>query len=204
MKILSAALVFVAAGSAFAAKSTEGSFLEAAPGYTGVANTERSGFVTPIDVTGINSFDSLGTPGNTIVDIQVGANNIINGIGWDVVLTALGASWRSELRVAFGDSAGTQSLFLRPGNDNTPGGPTNYTSGGIIKLADAGVPDFAVGADGILRLEFFESYDDISGAVDGVWNSGSLFIQTVNPVPTPAGAGLLALAGVGLLGRKRR
>ncbi|MBL8745963.1 MAG: PEP-CTERM sorting domain-containing protein [Phycisphaerae bacterium] len=201
----SAATMLVIAGSAFAAKSTESSVLNATPGFTG-SSGERTGFITPFDVTGIGSGDLPGAPINVVAFVNIGAGNAVNGMGWDVVLTAFGASWRSEIRVLVTDSTGLGGFNLAPGSANqTPGGPTAYSSNGqILKLANYAIPDVVALGDGLIRLEFFESYDDVAGAFDGVWNSGLLFLQTVREVPAPASVGLLGLAGVGLLGRKRR
>lgn len=200
----SAATILVIAGSAFAAKSSEISVLNAMPATTGTPGGERTGAqIIPFDVTGIQSGDLPGAPINQVFFVNIGAGNAVNGLGWDVVLTAFGLSWRSEIRVLVTDSTGLGGFNLAPGTDASPGGPTAYSSGGqILKLANYSIPDVVALGDGLIRLEFFESYDDVAGAFDGIWNSGSLFLQTT--VPTPASAGLLGLAGVGLLGRKRR
>jgi len=201
----SAATMLVIAGSAFAntAKETEVSVLEAVPGFTGPGGEDRSGQIIPFNVTGIQSGDLPGAPINQVFFVNVGAGTALNGMGWDVSLTAFGLSWRSEIRVLVTDSTGLGGFNLAPGSaDTSPGGPTAYSSnGGILKLANYNIPDVVALGDGLIRLEFFESYDDVPGAFDGVWNSGLLFLQVV---PTPASAGLLGLAGVGLLGRKRR
>lgn len=198
----SAATILVIAGSAFAQKTTEHSVLNAMPSTTGTPGGERSGQIIPFDVSGIQSGDLPGAPINQVFFLNVGPGVAVNGLGWDVVLTAFGASWRSEIRVLVTDSTGLGGFNLAPGTDTSPGGPTAYSSNGqILKLANYSIPDVVALGDGLIRLEFFESYDDVAGGFEGLWNSGSLFFQVV---PTPASAGLLGLAGVGLLGRKRR
>jgi len=207
MKTLSCtAIVLVAAGSAFAAKTqTEGFRMNAVEGFSGPTGTERSGFITAFDVSGIQSWDAPGSAFNTVIFLNIGVGNAVNGLGWDVNLTAFAPSWRNELGVLVTDSSGVGGFFLTPGTDGSAGGPTNYNSGGnITKLANVGIPNVNALGDGLIRLEFFEYYDDAAGAQDGVWNSGNLFFQTVNEIPTPGAVGLLGLAGVGLLGRKRR
>lgn len=199
----SAVSILVVAGSAFAAKEAEHAILApASGGYTEPTGGERSGQIIPFAVGGIQSGDLPGSPINQVFFVNIGAGNAVNGLGWDVVLTAFGASWRSEIGVLVTDSTGLGGFNLRPGTDASPGGPTPYSSNGqILKLANYAIPNVTALADGLIRLEFFESYDDVPGGFEGVWNSGSLFLQVI---PTPGTAGLLGLAGVGLLGRKRR
>lgn len=200
--LFSVALVIAVAGTAMAGKPQgSGEALEAAPGFTGPTGDVRTGLITGVNVAGIPSFDAVGTPGNVVLNINLGPNATVNGIGWDVVIEALGSSWLSEVSVSFGDSAGNDFVFLRVGaGSNFPAGPTPFASGGIIKLADVGLPDIVL-ADGILQLEFFESFDDVAGAADGNWLGGQLFIQYV---PTPGAVSLMGLAGVGLISRRRR
>lgn len=203
--VFSSSALLVLAGTAFGAigeRETEWNVLEAAPGFTGGGSGERSGQVIPFNVAGIQSGDLPGAPINQVFFVNVGPGVAVNGIGWDVVLTAIAPSWRSEIRVLVTDSTGLGGFNLAPGTDASPGGPTPYSSGGqILKLANYAIPDVVALGDGLIRLEFFESYDDVAGAFEGSWDSGALFLQVV---PTPATAGLLGLAGVGLLGRKRR
>ena len=78
---------------------------------------------------------------------------------------------------------------------------------GSIDLAPQHL-DFRVGADGFLRLEFFEDWDDIAG-VDGAWDFGTITFnaeQAPTAVPEPA-TSLLFGAGLalpGYAGRRRR
>lgn len=203
-KTCSAVAVFLVAGSAFAAKSHWDDVLSAGPGAFGpIVATERSGTVLSVDVTETVSVDGIGDTDNAVKFLNIGAGNTVNGIGWDVDLIAFAPSWRSEIAVFITDSSGTGGFNLRPGaDDDSPGGPTTYTSDGrILKLANYQIPDVVALADGLIRLEFYETYDDANGQTDGLWNSGDLFLQVI---PTPASAGLLGLAGIGMLGRKRR
>jgi len=158
------------------------------------------------DVTGIASWDATGDPNNVIVMANLGGGNpaTMTGIGWDVILTTIHAtSWLSEIRVRFSDSAGGGAVFtLRPGAGvNNPGGPQAFASGGIVDLTDAGLSDLVL-PDGILKMQFEESFDDQNDVVDGEWTSGALNIE-YTAVPEPAS--LLVLAGaVGALALSRR
>lgn len=203
----SAATMLVLAGSALGAKNPEQPVLWANSPERPSASVDRTApDILPFDVTGIQSWDAPGSGFNTVIFLNVQPFATVNGLGWDVNLTAIAPSWRSELAVLVTDSTGLGGFNLAPGVDNSPGGPTNYNSaGGIVKLANYAIPDVVALADGLIRLEFFESYDDGAGIQDGVWNSGSLFFQgTGLIIPAPSAVGLLGLAGVGLLGRKRR
>lgn len=175
---------------------------------------ELSGGVTNFNVTGIQSWDAVGSGFNTVVNFDLaaalgyasGTPITMNGIGWNVDLRADGASWRSELAVYFDDNIAPDGtgLFLRPGaGTNSPGGPTNFNSNGVIKLLPNGIQNILL-PNGVLRMEFHESYDDVSGAADGQWVSGFLQIQTVEQaIPAPGAAGLLGLAGLAAARRRR-
>lgn len=193
--------VLALAGTAWGKDAWSGEYLAAAAGATGGNSPIRTGEIITFDTNEIPSFDEQGDEDNVVVLLDLGPNAVVNGIGWDVVLSATDPSWRSEISVLISDSSGVGGFVLAPGEDNSPGGPTGYSSDGITKLADYQIPDVAVLADGLLRLEFFEDYDDFSNEIDGFWESGQLFFQVI---PSPASAGLLGLAAVAAIGRKRR
>ena len=77
-----------------------------------------------------------------------------------------------------------------PGRLGAPGVGSYVGSADLVALGS----DFTVGSTGRLFLEFYERFDDFTGATDGVWRSGSL---TVTYVPEPTS---FALAGIALLG----
>jgi hypothetical protein len=159
------------------------------------------GFPTvSIDLAGFQSWDAAGSPLNDRLSVYVGANFTVTALGWEnVVIETFGKSWLSEARINFLNNP--VGLSLGPGFEDAfsgVGGP--YSSGGLLDLAsfDPAYP-FQVGADGMLHLEFFDSFDDAIGAPDAVWLSGTLTIG----VPTPGSlAGLTA--GIALAARRRR
>lgn len=158
---------------------------------------------TVVSVAGISSVAGEGAAGNTVLTFNVGANAAVTGIGWDVNVTAFSPSWLSELSVGFGSSATTE-LYLSVGAGDDMAGTASYSSGGVVDLIGLGL-NFNVNADGILRLEFHESFDDASVSPDGLWNSGALTIQVV-AIPEPATYGLMALGllAVGAAARRRQ
>lgn len=161
-------------------------------------------FATPlgVDVAGIQSQGYPGDPDNTILNFNIGANATIVSIGYAVGLSATFPSFLSEFGVALTDSAQSAGVYIAPGYlDQFPG---TGTYNGFAVLADIGL-GFDVGSDGILRLEFFEFFDDFFPGADGQWDFGTLTInyEAAQAVPEP-GSFLLTGAGLGLLGYTRR
>ena len=187
-----------AAGSALAAASSASS-------STPVSNSTFIDYV--FDVSGIFSVDPFGDPLNEVRSIDLGPNAHVIGTGWDVTLFADAPSWLSELRVMFGATSTPAIVQLTPGiGDNFPG-TLSYTSGGVVDLVGLGL-DYLVDADGQLRMEFFESFDDFPGDWDGIWESGTLTIRIESedvevPEPSIYGLLLLGLAGVATSSRRR-
>ena len=150
-----------------------------------------------VDVTGIESFNSLGSPENTILTFELLPNATVVGLEWDVVIQANGGSWLDEMTIAFGSTA-EDFLFFAPSSTSNNGGNLPEANSGSANLVDLGLA-FDVAADGILRMEFFESFYDAGVVPNGVWVSGTV---TVNYVPAPGAVALLGLAG--LAGSRRR
>lgn len=150
-----------------------------------------------VDVTGVQSFGVQGNAGNTVLSYNIGAGATVTSIGFDVNLTAISPSWLSEIRLAFTDSSGN-GVRLTPGGGDEFQGTASYS--GYYELSDFDLV-FQVGADGILRLEFYESFNDYVG-VDGSWNFGTLTFgitpAAVIDVPEP-GTGMLLGAGLAVL-----
>jgi hypothetical protein len=147
-----------------------------------------------VDVSGIESFNTLGSVENTVLTFELLPNATVVGLEWDVVLQANGGSWLSEMTIAFGSTA----VVFAPSDTNSPGGNLPEANSGSANLVDLGLA-FDVAGDGILRMEFFESFYDTGVVPNGVWVSGTI---TVQYVPAPAGLALLGAAG--LAGSRRR
>ena len=146
------------------------------------------------------SMDGFGSSLNAVYTFNIGAGSHVVGYEYELDLITYGASWASEARFTFTDDPITAGVHSSPGF--ATGSPltttTHYSSGGYNDLVTAGL-DFNVGANGILRVEFNESYDDAVGVADADWLGG--FITFHYDVPAP---GALALPGLAGLARRRR
>jgi hypothetical protein len=146
------------------------------------------------DVAGIQSLGAQGDSGNAVFNLNVGAGAHITGFAYNVNLTAYAPSWLSELGVQLSDSLVSAGLTAQPGEGDDVSGTATYA--GSVDLVSLGV-DFNVAADGLLRLEFFDTFfDNALAGADGIWNSGTLTftVADVAAVPEPASYALMGLA----------
>lgn len=160
-----------------------------------------SAFAAPITVnfTDIESNGFIGDPENVVRYVDVGANSTIVGISYSLDITAFEPSWLADMVFAFERSDFLAGVFFTPGFETAAPGSASYS--GSANLVDFGL-DFQVGADGMLRLEFFEAFDDVPG-LDGIWNFANFTFEVEpesSPVPEPASALLLA-AGLAAMRR---
>lgn len=162
---------------------------------------------TPVDVdiTGYNSWDGPLNPNNEVLLVDMaaelglapGSEVTIFALGWDLSLTTVDPSYASEAVIYLDENVAPafdyllftpfEFLFL-------PG--TFSVSGFDAFHAD----ELIVLPDGILRIEFFETYIDYPGEIEAHW-SGTL---TFRAVPAPGAAAVLALGGVAAFRRRRR
>lgn len=151
-----------------------------------------------VDVTGIFNNDERGAVSNIIRDFYVGPRALITSLKWDVNVTTYPGSYLSEMQVTFSDSLGNGVTFT-PGDGDDEDGTMDYA--GFQDLGDLD-KIFAVGNDGILRLEFHDAYKDLAfDEPEGVWNFGTLTFGVAEAqVPEPPTyalmlGGLLLLSG---------
>jgi hypothetical protein len=201
---LAGAALFAVPASASAALSPAGDY--AVSSLPGARPSSVVISITNFDVTGILSFDPIGDPLNQVFSISLAPGASVIGLGWDVTLFADPPSWLSESVVSFGSTSSPYILDLTVGIGDDFPGTESYTSGGILNLVDLGL-SFSVDADGLLRLEFWESFDDFPDDWDNRWESGVLSIQwSTGVIPEPATWAMM-IAGFGLVGvaaRRRR
>lgn len=153
-----------------------------------------------VDVSGINFNDAAGSALNETLSIALGLGAEVTGIGWDVNLTSIGASWASEAVMDF-----EGQVFLTVGaGDYFSVSNQNYSSGGIIDLTDdVSLPNITLGGDGNLDIEFFEGFVDNGGTGDSFFEAGSVLFLQVAGIPAPGSLAILGLGGL-VAGRRRR
>jgi hypothetical protein len=185
------ALVMVAAATSFG-------MAQAKAISTVASNVQQVGMhELQVDTAGILDYDERDAASNVVLDFYVGSGASITSLKWDVNLTSYVGSYLSEMKLTFSDSLGKGVTFT-PGYGDDFDGTANYA--GFQNLGGLG-QIFAVGADGILRLEFHDGFKDLAfDEPEGIWNSGTL-IFGVSPVPEPpvfamALAGLLLISAV--------
>ncbi len=157
-----------------------------------------------IDVSGYQFNDSQGSSINETLSILFGNNQLITGIGWDVTLSTIGASWASEATMLFSTDAAPQSdFFLNVADDAAPVSNQQYQSG-IIDLTDAGLSNLGSGPSlWTLEIEFFESFVDNTGTGDAFFEQGSVLHIAVFEMPAPGPLSVLGLGGL-FAARRRR
>lgn len=174
----------------------------------GVTNT-----IINVDISGVSNFSTAQSGLNTVMEIDLaaalglasGSSVTMTSIGWDVNITTFGSSWLSEAQIYFDDNINPDGtgLFLNPGAGSSFGGTNvNFASGGQIDLSDNAIANVVL-SNGILRLEFADSFDDGDADPDSIWENGSTLFVGVAEVPAPGAAAVLGLAGLAGLRRRR-
>lgn len=153
-----------------------------------------------ISAAGVASFDGPAAAGNTVLTFNVAPGALINALSFNLALTTVGESWQSEATIALLSSSGSGFVFSPGAGVDAPG---TGTFSRTVLLSDLGQA-FNVGADGLLRVEFYESFDDVTGAADANWTAGSITLANVGVVPEPGSYGLMALGLLAVVGSVRR
>lgn len=172
--------------------------------------------------------DGLGDSDNSVYAVDLASLSgslgpvVITDVGWDVTIDPIGASWYSESTFALStdtDPNAVQPITLSPGAGDdfaNDGSPNSYSSGGLVNLI-AAIGENLVSVDGMINIELFESFVDNEDMPDANLLSGSsltfgfrdalTFTEhtvEVKWVPEPASFTLLSLAGMALLGLRRK
>lgn len=153
-----------------------------------------------VNAAGVASFDGPGAVGNTILTFNVTPGALVDGISYNLSLATIGASWLSEATISFLNSNGDGVVLSAGFGEDNPGSGTYSDS---VLLSSFGL-EFNVGADGLLIVEFYESFDDVTGAADANWTAGSVTLANIGLVPEPSTYGLMALGMLAVVGAARR
>ena len=157
-----------------------------------------------INVAGAQSFGARGSAGNQVATYLLGAGAHITSISYNVTIEAFSPSWLSEAGIAFTDSTPiTDGVLLNPGIADDISGTRTYSD--TANLVALGL-DFFLKADGLLRTEFYEDFNDSAVNPDAIWRSGTITITydaASAAVPEPATWAMMML-GFGLLGAGMR
>lgn len=213
-KIIAAACAFVLGtaavstaqakgGPGFGLSTSNGSFISA------TAATPRPAGISPTCIsvagkTGNGEWGS-GDPSNSIITLDIGAGNEMTGAAADASVTAFDPSYLSEATVTFSSSTPGDANAINLTVSNTAGpGTEEVTTEGVLLFGDFGLPNIPVNADGILRLEFNESFDDDTVDPDSQWNDAAapftcqgIYLTCTNQAACDAAAAALGGGGGG-------
>ena len=134
------------------------------------------GIQTCVDMTGINSWDALDDADNVFVDVNVSSSLKVVGVAWDVGIASIGDSWLADASIFVSNADGTadpNAVILAPGFQIEAPGDQEFSSGGVVLFADEGLPEVEPNGDGIIRLQFYEGFDDLPDAIDSEWRNAA-------------------------------
>jgi hypothetical protein len=170
---LAAAIAAIVASPAlFAQKAPSGN-------QVGLDGNRGSGSVdgTPtltvnVPIGGFNSRAACGaTPNaaNSQINVTLGANAVVTGVGAVGSVEAFSPSWLSEATLAFRGAVAAENIFLTVSASDAPGVATfDFPP---IDITGAGFPNVTLGAAGVLNIEACEDFDDASVAIDATWRA---------------------------------
>lgn len=151
-------------------------------------DTERGSFLIGLNIAGSNSWDAITDPDNDVILFNVaammghasGTPVTITAIGWNVTIDTVGASWISEARIYIDEPTMPGGLFIAPGLGNDAPGIASFSTGGQIPLSSISLPNLVL-PNGMLRLELYESFDDVANVIDAHWMS-TIYVTAI-PAP---------------------
>jgi len=163
----------------------------------------------PMMVIDVSGFGFYGEQGNVLNDVirsrifGVKAGSVtIMGLGWDLNMETVGASWLSEATLGLGGT-NLQAMDLTPFLGEDFPGSGHASSNGIFDLQGKGM-QFQLGDDNTFQIELFESFVDDPGGLDAFFLEGStITIEFQATLPSPGGVGVMVVCGIGLTRRRR-
>ncbi len=115
----------------------------------------------------VQSFGLEGDPDNctiTLGDIPPGTE--VTGASWDVRIETIGGSWLNEVVFQFRSSDPNDPLLQLTPSATAAAGAEDRSSGGVLLFSAVPLPNIPIGADGELRIEIVDTFDDNAGAAD--------------------------------------
>lgn len=184
-----------AAGAVFSRVSSTAS--EVASPSTAFAQMQMADLF--VNAAGVASYDEPGAAINRTFTFNVTPGALVDAISFNLSLATIGESWLTEASISFLNSNGDGVVLSGLGED----APGSGTYAGVESLVSLNL-QFNVGADGLLIVEFYESFDDVTGAADANWTAGGITLGNIGVVPEPATYGLMALGLLAVVGAARR
>jgi hypothetical protein len=166
-----------------------------------LVGADANSMVLEIDISDILSMDLFGAANNSVILYDVGGSTpwgndvVLDGIGWDLTIQAVGDSWLSDALIYLDDAVDPDGLGVvgNPGMYDRHSGAATYILD-VQDLTDNGIADVPL-PDGWLWIEMFEFYDDYPGAMDAKYLTGSTLYVSAHPEP-----GTIMLLGLGIAG----
>lgn len=125
--------------------------------------------LSPDGATG-NSPAFSGDPANRVLHLDIGAGNTLTGIALDVRIHAYPPSWLGEARLVFSQTNPDNYTIATPFVGSQDNGTADFSSNGVYDLVAGGL-EVTAAADGILRMEWSESFDDVTVTPDSLWGN---------------------------------
>lgn len=150
-----------------------------------------------VNLRDVVSFGALGNPSNIVSFYDIGANSDVVAFAYNVNVFAQSPSWLSEATIGVTDSNNLDGFHFTPGFSQDAPGVRDYS--GSADLTALGL-DFRVGADGLLRLEYFEGFDDLASAGDAVLNGTLTFTYNPTSAVPELSTWAMMISGFGIAG----
>jgi uncharacterized protein YodC (DUF2158 family) len=125
----------------------------AEPGYPA---RQDAACLSPMGRTSSGTFFS-DAPGNSVVFLNIGAGNAMTGASVDASVRALAPGRPPDSMIPFFSTVPDDpNGILFQLADTESSAAAEVSTGGIVRLSDGALPNVVAGADGMLRIEWFD------------------------------------------------